>query len=149
MSENIDQAAIVVSCTKLFVDYGRHVDFGDYDKFVDLFAEDASLDLGFKLEGKDKIRRSMSKRSDELRSRHVLSNISIDVESETTAQGIAYLSLYRHIGPESLADAPVSLTGPAAVGHYSSRFKLTNEGWRIAACSLEFAFKDDAQFPPI
>ena len=147
MPKNIDRPAIVASCIKLFIDYARHVDFGDYEKFVDLFADDATLDLGFKVEGKDKIRHSMSKRSNELRSRHVLSNISIDVESETTAQGIAYLSLYRHIGSESLVKAPIPLKGPAAVGHYSSRFKLTAQGWRIAACSLQFAFRDDAQFP--
>lgn len=138
---------IVQACTALFVDYARHVDFGDYDQFVELFTDHASLNLGFQLQGKEKIRRSMTRRSAELRSRHVLTNISIEVGSATTASGIAYLSLYRHIGPESLQSEPVMLRGPAAIGHYSNTFSLTSTGWRIASCELAFAFQDPSHFP--
>ena len=49
----------------------------------------------------------MQKRPDELRSRHVLTNIFIDVLSGTEARGISYLTLYRHIGEESLKAGPV------------------------------------------
>lgn len=148
MIDTEDQRTIQERCKRLMVDYARHVDFGDYERFVDLFTDDAVLDLGFKMQGKEKIRLSMSKRSAQLRSRHVLSNLAVDIESQNTASGIAYLTLYRHIGPDSLEDAAVALQGPAGVGHYASKFELTSQGWRIAACKLHFAFQDLDQFPP-
>jgi hypothetical protein len=142
-----EQKAIADVCKRLFVDYARHVDFGDYEKFVELFCEDAVLDLGFKMQGQETIRRSMSKRSNELRSRHVLTNLAVDVHNKTKASGIAYLTLYRHIGPESLVDAAVPLRGVAGVGHYSNEFELTVQGWRIKSCKLNFAFQDPTHFP--
>lgn len=142
-----ERAAIADACKTLFIDYARYVDFGDYEKFVDLFCEDAVLDLGFKIQGQEKIRRSMRKRSVELRSRHVLTNLAVDVHDKTAASGIAYLTLYRHIGPESLVDAAVPLRGVAGVGHYSNEFELTVQGWRIKSCKLSFAFQDSTHFP--
>jgi len=147
MKSNANKQNIIQACTTLFIDYARYVDFGHYDKFVELFSDNAVLNLGFELHGKEKIRRSMTKRSDELRSRHVLSNISIEVQSETMATGIAYLTLYRHIGSDSLLDEAVMLRGPAGVGHYSNRFELTSGGWRISSCHLQFAFRDPEHFP--
>jgi len=141
------QDSIEYACTRLFIDYARHVDFGSYDRFVDLFTKDASLDVGFALQGREQIARSMTKRPDELRARHLLSNISIDIDSPDHASGIAYLTLYRHLGPESLAPEPVPLRGVAAVGHYANEFRLTQAGWRIASCKLHFAFRDPAHFP--
>ena len=143
----VEEQPIIDACSRLFINYARFVDFGDYGQFVELFTENAILSLGFDLHGKEKIRRSMTRRPADLRSRHVLSNISIDVIDDAHASGIAYLTLYRHIGPESLDDAAIQMHGPAGVGHYSNRFERTASGWRIASCQLAFAFKDPSQFP--
>ena len=137
---------IIRACTALSVAYARFVDFQDYESFVALFTEDAELDLGFVLHGRAAIRKSMAKRPGELRSRHVLSNIHIDVLDADHAQGISYLTLYRHIGPESLLSPPIDQVTPAAVGHYSDRFRRMEAGWRIAARSLSLAFRDPSQF---
>ena len=67
-----------------------------------MFADDAVLDLGMRLEGKKAIRESMQKRSNEIRTRHVLTNIFIEVQDSQHARGISYLTLYRHVGTESL-----------------------------------------------
>ena len=134
------------ACTDLFISYARHVDFGEYDQFVGLFTDDATLDLGFHLAGKDAIARSMTKRNPELRSRHVLTNIHIDIIGEQEAQGIAYLSLYRFTGPETLTDAPVVFDSPSAVGHYTNRFVCTEQGWKIASCRLSLAFRNPEHF---
>ena len=146
MSDPTPNSEIVKVCTDLFVSYARHVDFGDYDRFVDLFTDDAVLDLGFHLQGKERIRKSMSKRDPELRSRHVMTNIAIDVIDAQSASGIAYLTLYRHIGPETLSPTAINLQGPAGVGHYSNTFTKTTDGWRISSCQLELAFRDSSQF---
>ncbi|NKC01083.1 MAG: hypothetical protein GKR90_21670 [Pseudomonadales bacterium] len=134
------------ACTELSIAYARHVDFGEYDRFVDLFTEDAKLSLGFEIVGREKIRRSMSKRSPELRSRHVMTNTFVDVLSETSAKGISYLTLYRHTGPESLESDPVSFQTPAAVGHYADEYRLTDDGWKIAERRLELAFRNPDHF---
>ena len=146
MLSDDQRAQIAAACTALSVAYARHVDFGDYEAFVDLFTEDAILAAGPVREGREAIRASMAQRSPELRSRHVLTNIHIDVDGPDAARGISYLTLYRHIGPESLDDAAVPMRGPAAVGHYSDRFRLTPAGWKIAERRLSLAFADAAQF---
>ena len=137
---------IIQRCKDLSIAYARHVDFGQYDQFVDLFTEDGVLELGFTLSGKEKIRQSMQRRPDELRSMHVLTNIHIEVHSATVASGISYLTLYRHIGPESLQDEPIALSSPAGVGYYSDKFRLTDAGWRFAHRKLTLTFRNPEFF---
>ena len=146
MTSMDSQFAIENSCKNLFNDYARLLDFGHFDEFVELFSDDAHMNLGFVLNGKEAIRTSMTKRSPELRSRHVLTNMSINVLSDTQASGIAYLSLYRHTGPESLNDDPIEFSQPSAVGHYENQFVLTTDGWRIKSVDLHFAFRNSAHF---
>jgi len=149
MTESLAEDArdrIERACRRLSVAYARGIDFRDYDAAADLFTEDAELDVGFPLRGREKIRRALSRRPDELRSRHVLTNIFIDVVDDANARGISYLTLYRHVGAESLQAAPIELAGPAGVGHYEDAFTLTAGGWRIARRKLHFAFRRSAAF---
>jgi 3-phenylpropionate/cinnamic acid dioxygenase small subunit len=129
------------ACEALSIAYARAVDFRDYDYFVTLFTEDGVLDTGRPLEGRTAIAEALSHRSDELRSRHVITNVFIDVLNENEARGISYLTLYRHVGPESLKGEPIAFDGPAAVGHYEDRFENTSEGWKIKRRKLHFAFR--------
>jgi len=128
-------------CEALSIAYARAVDFRDYDAFVELFAEDGVLDVGAPLEGRKAIREAIMRRPDELKSRHVLTNVFIDVQDENTARGISYLTLYRHQGPESLAPGPIEFDGPAAVGHYEDQFVRTAEGFRFRRRRLHLAFR--------
>ena len=140
------RSRIELACRRLSIAYARGIDFRDYDGTADLFTEDGELDAGVPLRGREKIRRALLRRPDELRSRHVLSNIFIDVVDEASARGVSYLTLYRHTGEESLQAAPIELAGPAAVGHYEDTFTRTAEGWRIARRKLHFAFRRSAAF---
>ena len=133
--------AIRRACEALSIAYARAVDFRDYDTVPELFTEDGILDTTEVIEGRKAIAARMASRPDELRSRHVLTNIFIDVLSPTEARGISYLTLYRHVGPESLKGEPVPFHGPAAIGHYEDRFEKTGEGWRIRRRKLHFAFR--------
>ena len=139
-----DPRLIMAECEALSIAYARAVDFRDYDSFVDLFVEDGVLDTGKPLEGKATIAHALSRRPDELRSRHVLTNIFIDVVNENEARGISYLSLYRHIGPESLSADAVAFDGPAAVGHYEDRFVRTTAGWKFKRRKLHIDFRSAA-----
>jgi ketosteroid isomerase-like protein len=130
------------ACEQLSIEYARAVDFRDYDTFVELFVDDALLDLGMKLQGKAAIRTSMQKRSDEVRTRHVLTNIFIEVQDAAHARGISYVTLYRHVGAESARNAPILSTLPTAVGHYEDSFVKTPGGWRFRTRTLHVAFRN-------
>ena len=67
--------------------------------------------------------------------------LAVLLAAENEARGISYLTLYRHVGPESLKGAPVAFDGPAGVGHYEDRFENTDEGWWIKRRKLHFAFR--------
>lgn len=138
--------AIRDECSALSIAYARCVDFRDYDAFVELFAEDGELDVGRPLTGRSAIAQAMSKRPDELKSRHVLSNIFIDVTDSDHARGISYLTLYRHIGPESLTTEPIEFSGPAAVGHYEDQFIRTEGGFLFKRRRLQLTFRRADQF---
>ncbi len=142
-STQTDPVEIRRACEALSIAYARAVDFRDYDTFIDLFTEDGELDTGTLLKGRAAIREAISRRPYELRSRHVISNVFIDVLSDTEARGISYLTLYRHVGPESLKGTPAPLAGPAAVGHYEDRFEKTPQGWRFKRRRLQLAFRRD------
>ena len=137
--------AIERACEQLSYAYARSVDFRDYDTFAELFAEDGVLDTSAELVGRDAIRASLNKRPDELRSRHVLTNVYTEVLDQNTARGISYLTLYRHLGAESLERGPVEFDAPAAVGHYEDRFVRTDEGWLFARRKLHLAFRNPAK----
>ena len=136
-----DDRIVRADCEALSVAYARAIDFRDYDAFADLFADDGVLDVGTPLLGRDAIRAALNKRPDELRSRHVLTNIFVDVQDANSARGISYLTLYRHVGPESLLGKPVIFDGPAAVGHYEDQFVRTSQGFRFKHRRLHMAFR--------
>lgn len=136
---------ITEECTALSIAYARCVDFRDYDAFIELFTEDGELDVGRSLIGRAAIADAMSRRPDELKSRHVLSNIFIDVIDADRARGISYLTLYRHIGPESLTGKPIEFSGPAAVGHYEDQFVRTESGFLFQRRRLQLTFQQAQQ----
>ncbi len=142
-AERIERA-----CTALSSTYARCLDFRDYDAFLTLFTDDAVLDAGRRLEGLAAIREDLRHRPDELRTRHVISNVFIDPLSADEARGIAYLTLYRYRGRDSLRPGPVPLHGPAAVGHYEDRFRRTATGWCFSGRRLHLAFRDPGQWGP-
>lgn len=144
--DKLGKLLIERECEALSIAYARHVDYHDYAAFSDLFTVNGHLHAGTPIDGQEKIRKAMSTRPDKLRSRHVLTNIFIDVLDADTATGISYLTLYRHIGSESLEPAAVVFDAPAAVGHYTDHFERTAEGFRIASRVLEFAFQNPEKF---
>ena len=61
--DDLEQMLIERACTRLSVDYGRLVDFGQAAKVADLFTEDAVLELSAgRFEGIEAIRAFFEKR---------------------------------------------------------------------------------------
>ena len=141
--DDAERRIIRQDCEALSIAYARAVDFRDYDHFANLFIEEGTLEAGVRLEGKAAIAASLKRRPDELRSRHVLTNIFINVINRDEANGISYLTLYRHVGPESTHSGPITFDGPFGVGHYQDLFVRTGDGWRFKSRVLHMAFRRD------
>jgi uncharacterized protein (TIGR02246 family) len=129
----IDRAEIERACERLVVDYCHLIDHGEAERVAALFTEEAVWrGPGVEMKGREEIRAGFRLRQENAgrMSRHVCNNFRLDVIDPDHAEGVVYLTLYRHDGD---ADRRVSpLPGPVMVGEYRDRFERTAEGWRIA-----------------
>lgn len=136
-----ERYAIERECERLVVSYTHLVDFGEAERQAELFTADGIWEAGPGVfRGQEELRRVFGARQrNTLRtSRHVCTNLLIEVIDEKSATGVVYLTLYRHDG--DTAGGPAPLDGPFAVGQYRDRFVRTDRGWRFAHRTLEVAF---------
>ena len=104
-------------CERLTYRYCEAVDLGHASRLADVFAEDGVFDNGdLRLVGREQIRRVFTEREQvrELRTRHVCTNIHVEVTELSAATGVVYLTLYRRRGPADWA-VPVPETSPVTV----------------------------------
>lgn len=118
-----DRLAIEWQCARLVAEYANLNDEARWDDVAALYAEDGWMTRPTapddRIAGRAAILAAFTARPPRT-TRHVCSNVVIDVESPTTARGRSAMLLF--IGP----DAPI-------VGSFDDRFVLTSEGWRFAA----------------
>jgi len=113
----------------VFCQYALAFDQGETERYALVFAEDAELVAGpTTLSGRAAIVEMMSgriafRRGESQQTRHVITNILVEEETESTARVRAYFSLPVTTGGSSLA---VERTG-----WYLSDFARTGDGWRI------------------
>ena len=127
------------ACAALITRYTHLVDEGQASEVADLFTADgvwASPESTF--EGRDAIRAAFLRREkSRRRSRHVCTNVAIDVADEGNATGLCYLTLFRTDAEET----PPRGTAPDLVGVYRDRFVRTDDdGWRFASRLTEVSF---------
>lgn len=132
------------ACAKLVTQYTHWVDFGSAERVAELFASDGVWEVGdTRFEGQDAVRGMLRARQEmsQRRSRHVCTNLDIEVLDLAHARGLVYLSLYRcDLPPGTPADALAPVGPPVAVGQYRDRFVHTEAGWRFAHRRAELAF---------
>lgn len=136
--------AIEFACTKLVNQFAVYSDAARCDELAALFTEDgryarptdpanfivghADLLTSFKARPKDKL------------TRHLVTNVVIDVTSPTTAKGFSYVTQYA-----GTTDKPAPTHGwranpPQLVGEYSDDYVLTAAGWKIRQRSGRLVF---------
>lgn len=131
------------ACERLLVEYCRLVDFGQAGGIADLFTEDATWSgTDLLLTGREEIRAWFVRREGVARrvSRHVCTNIAIDVVSPDEATSLCYLVNYRHDRQEGDTRLPVPADHPKYVGELRDRFRRTPDGWRFASRQVDVAF---------
>ena len=130
--EDLERVLIERECERLVTAYCHYVDHDDAERIAELFTEDGVWKSPeATLDGREAIRKAMAERQANAgrMSRHVCNNLLIDIVDEDHAEGVVYLTLYRHDGEEGRRFSP--LGSPVMVGEYRDRFLRTAQGWRI------------------
>ncbi|WP_240344703.1 nuclear transport factor 2 family protein [Novosphingobium sp. THN1] len=126
-----DRRAAEHDCARLVALYANLNDEARWEEVAALYAEDGVMyrptapDQG--VEGREAILAAFKARPPRT-TRHVCSNVVIDVESPATARGTSAMLLFTGEG------APL-------VGSFHDRFVLTAEGWRFAERRGSLTFK--------
>lgn len=136
---DLERLHIERACERLVTDYTHLVDEGRASAVADLFTDDGVWSSPeVTMEGQAKIREGFARREAMDRtSKHVCTNVGIDVHDADHASGLVYLSLYRADG---VGDGPGHITGPSLIGHYEDTFVRTEAGWRFRTRSTHVTF---------
>ncbi len=136
--DTLTRLMIERDCHRLCIDYARRAD-ERADTFADLFTEDARLELsGMSMSGHEEIAAFMRRPRPARVSRHMILNVVIDIDSETTARGLADLVYY--VGENEDSVARLADISPATIGTYQDEYRLTAQGWRIASRRMTAKF---------
>lgn len=143
--DDLQRQSIEWACARLVTQYCHVIDHGEASKVADLFTVDGVWSSPENtMTGQAEIARGFMRREQNKgrMSRHICNNLLIDVLDENTAQGVVYLTLYRHDGGVGRPTSPVGL--PAMVGEYRDRFKKTTQGWRFDRRDVVVSFAPSA-----
>lgn len=131
------------TCERLIVSYCRLVDFGNAAGIADLFCEDGEWHgVDLHLRGRDQIRAWFTEREQLTRrvSRHICTNVAVDLLSADEAQSLCYMVNYRHDSRDGDPQLPVTLEVPKFVGELHDRFRRTPDGWRFQSRTVALSF---------
>lgn len=139
---DLDRLLAERACERLIYEYSRRIDFGEGAAIADLFTADAVWEGDITLRGQDAIRSWFTERAALTRrvSRHLCTNVTIDVTAAGEASGSCYLVNFRHDRAEGDMALPVPADLPKYMGELHDTFRLTPGGWRFAARRVRVAF---------
>lgn len=131
-----DQSRLAIewACTRLINRYALHNDAGEWEAVAALYAEDGLMTRPSApdkpIVGREAILAAFRSRPARA-SRHAVSNIVVDVESETQASAFSVILLFQG---EAAQDGGLPVRDPKGplVGWFRDRFVRTDEGWRFA-----------------
>jgi hypothetical protein len=131
-----ERQAIELACAKLINQFAVYNDAARYEELAALFTADGSYarptDPDNYLKGRAAILAAFKGRPAEKLTRHLITNILIEVASPASAEGICYVTLYA-----GSTDQPAPKFGYLAapsqlIGEYHDQFTLTAEGWKFS-----------------
>lgn len=127
-----DRRAIEHECARLVALYANLNDEARWEEVAALYAEDGSMSRPTApdvfIEGRAAILEGFLARPPRT-TRHVCSNVVIEVESPTEASGTSAMVLY-------------TANDKSIVGSFHDRFVLTDDGWRFARRRGSLTFGD-------
>ena len=141
--DDVERMLAERACERLIVEYCRRVDFGHAGTIADLFCDDGRWEgVDLVLDGRDQIRDWFVKREGVTRrvSRHVCTNVAVDVISAEEARSLCYMVNYRHDRADGDRSLPAVMEAPKFVGELHDHFRRTPEGWRFTQRRVVLAF---------
>jgi SnoaL-like domain len=130
----LERVEIERACERLVYGYARALDLGDMSAAADFFAENGSMSRPMApnqaIQGRETIRASLLTRPKTLLTKHLATNIVIDVEGRDSARGISYLTMIATTPPQG-AEPPFASQGPIYFGQFVDRFVRENSEWKF------------------
>lgn len=122
------------ACERLVHVYSRALDLGDMSAAADCFAENGSMARPMMpdavVQGRESIRASLLTRPKTLLTKHLATNVMIDVESRDSASGLSYLTMISTTPPAD-GKPPYVSAGPLWFGEFRDRFVRENGEWKF------------------
>ena len=117
-------------CGKLPLLFAKYADNGDYEAIAELFAEDCvyarPFQPGVEHRGRETVR-TMFRDRPPILVRHVVSNVLVEVISDTEARGTNYVTmLSNHASIE-----PPQEAGGIYVGEFTDHYVKARDGWKF------------------
>ena len=122
------------ACERLVYVYSRALDLGDMSAAADCFAENGSMARPMMpdavIQGRETIRASLLTRPKTLLTKHLATNVMVDVESRDTASGLSYLTMISTTPPMD-AKPPYVSQGPVYFGEFKDKFIREKGEWKF------------------
>ena len=116
----------LLAINQLFIDYGEHLDAGDFDAYAQLFAEDGEVRLGpmGKATGRDAIKELMVRQlsANVGTTFHIISSPRVTLDGDSATATVMWSVAVT--GDDGLARLSM-------VGHHIDVLTRTSEGWRF------------------
>jgi hypothetical protein len=122
------------ACERLVHVYSRALDLGDMSAAADCFAESGSMARPMMpdavIQGRETIRASLLTRPKTLLTKHLATNVMIDVESRDAASGLSYLTMISTTPPAD-GKPPYVSQGPVYFGEFRDKFIREKGEWKF------------------
>jgi hypothetical protein len=122
------------ACERIIYAYSRALDLGDMSGAAGFFAENGSFARPMApdnvIQGREAIRTALLTRPKDLLTKHLATNVMIDVVSRDEARGLSYLTMISTTPPGN-ASPPYVSAGPVYFGEINDRFVRADGEWRI------------------
>jgi hypothetical protein len=145
MMDEVKLLLIEAACTRLSLLASRYMDIGQFDDFAAQFTEDGefvrpSTYPSSPLIGRTEIARVLQERFGGFTSRHICSNLIVDVLNESKATAT---SSFLHLSDNGDGSTPpISLKSSfRSMGEYFDEYFNTAQGWRIKRRVGRFLFR--------
>lgn len=142
------RARIEAECGRLPLLFARYADNGDHAALADLFTQDCIFARPFQpdypFHGRDRVQAIFRDRPPIL-VRHVVTNVLVDVISETEAKGTNYLAM---LSSHTSVDVPQE-AGALYVGGFEDHYVKTPDGWKFASRYGQVALHMGGPMPKI
>jgi hypothetical protein len=130
-------------CRDLIVAFANQLDVFDYDAVLAMCVADCVfIRDGVRHAGRGGIRGLLDARSRDRLTRHITSNMAVEVIDEAHAAGHSYCQVFGHLG-ELPNGVPAPLEVADSLVEFDDEFVATEDGWRFARRRLTHIFKKE------